>query len=185
MMGMHHTNVPVHSDRHQEEGASGSVRCQHEEDNFADSRSKSPLHVEVVVACTEGQCQDEKKISHHQVEEQHCAALPGPQAAAEDTESQTISKESQNELCPQNWWQHADEQSAVEIAFHVGIFFFGSFAVYRRTKQNNLMGTYWQSLKGNEGGGVMWFCRFGIYRKFVSSAFNTNRGNVIYMDLLL
>lgn len=122
MMGMHHTHVPVHSDCHQEEGASAAVHCQCEEDNVADGLSKSPLHLEVVVACTEGQCHDEKKISHHQVEEQHCAALPGPQVAAEDPESQTISKESQNELCPQKWWQQADEQSAVEMAFHVGVF---------------------------------------------------------------
>lgn len=119
MMGMHHTHVPVCSNSHQEEGTSAAVHCQHEEANVAEILSKHPLDLRGVVAGTEWQNHDEQKISHCQVKEQHRAALPWLQVEAEDPESQTISKDSQNKLCCQEWREHTDQQSAIKIAFHV------------------------------------------------------------------
>lgn len=119
MMGMHNTHVPIHSDSHQEECASAAVHCQHEEADVADSATKHPVDLRDVVAGTERQGNVEQEISHRQVEEQHRAALPGLQVEAEDPESQTISKESQNKLYYQQWREHIGQHSPSEIAFHV------------------------------------------------------------------
>lgn len=69
MMRMHHTYVPVHSDSHQEEYASTSAQCQHEECDVAQGISKLPLDPRQVVAGTERQSHVEQEVSQCQVEE--------------------------------------------------------------------------------------------------------------------
>lgn len=119
MVRVHHAHVPVAGDGHQEDGASAAVNGQHEETDVAHRFSEHPLEASVVVAGPERQRRDEQEIGDRQVEEQHRAALPGLQVAAEDPERQTVPEASQNELCSQKRRQHADQDGAVETTFCV------------------------------------------------------------------
>lgn len=95
---VHHAHVPVTGDGRQEEGASAAVHRQHEEANVAHRFSEHPRQLAVVVAGTERQHQNEQEVCNCQVEEQHRAALPGLQVAAEDPERQAVPDASQNEF---------------------------------------------------------------------------------------
>lgn len=119
VMRVHHAHVPVAGDGHQEDGAPAAVHRQHEETNVTHRFSEHPRQLGVVVAGAERQHGDEQKVGHCQVEEQHRAALPGLQVAAEDPERQTVPKASQNELHSQKWRQHTDQEGAVEMALCV------------------------------------------------------------------
>lgn len=121
MMRMHHAHVPVRSDSRQEEGTSSAVHGKHEEADVAEKVSKHPLELGGVVAGPKGQSHVEQKISHCQVEEQHCAALPGPHVEAKDPESQAVTDDPQNKLCHQQWREHTDQNSPIEMALHLSL----------------------------------------------------------------
>lgn len=86
-------HVPVHGDGREEEGAAAAVHDQHEEAGVAERRAEAPAQPGEVAAGPEWQCRAQQEVGHGLVEEQNCAALPGPQVEAEDPEGQPVPQE--------------------------------------------------------------------------------------------
>lgn len=106
--GVHDGQVPVHTDAGDEEDAQVEVVVVEHPHARAEAQPQLPVQVVQVVVDEEGQDHQPGGVSQGQVEEEHRAAGPAPQAVEEHPEREQVEGKPEDQNHQEEGWHHVE-----------------------------------------------------------------------------